>query len=429
MFNNLRSSRMLVWDLLLSRTIIAIHILYVDNMISELCFSSVLIFTSKSIYLFLIFFFFSYSHFIHAFKKEKRNQILFSLYFSSLFSPSSSSSSYYSLYQIVKTLDLLFKLMTVQTQELNTSVMNTGPWRDANDDVSGGTRTRRIVEEDSEEAVVVAVATSGKPVIKKPPTSISSSSSSWMKSKDPRIVRVSRAFGGKDRHSKVCTLRGLRDRRVRLSVPTAIQLYDLQERLGLDQPSKAVDWLLNAAKEEIDELPPLPVSPETFSLFNHHQAFLNLSQPPGQDSTQLGFKTNGCVEESNTTTSREETKNNHIGSYGTYQNMEQHQQQHTRFQADYPHHQHQLHSLVPIQSQFLVCPMTASSTTTTIQSLFPSSSSAGSRTMETTDPRQMVSHFQMPSMGSSSSSQNISTLYSLLHGGSNPMPSVQFNRK
>ncbi|XP_018489088.1 transcription factor TCP13 [Raphanus sativus] len=310
--------------------------------------------------------------------------------------------------------------------------MNTVPWRDANDDVSGGIRTRRDgeVQKDTEEAVV---ATSGKPVIKKPPTSISSSSSSssWMKSKDPRIVRVSRAFGGKDRHSKVCTLRGLRDRRVRLSVPTAIQLYDLQERLGLDQPSKAVDWLLNAAKEEIDELPPLPVSPETFSLFNHHQSFLNLSQPPGQDPTQLGFKINGCVEDQpNTTTSREETNSHHTGSYGTYQNMEQHQQQHTRFQADYPHHhQHQLHSLVPIQSQFLVCPVTAPSTTTTIQSLFPSSSSAGSRTMETTDPRQMVSHFQMPLMGSFSSSQNISSLYSLLHGSSNPMPSVQFDRK
>ncbi|XLU55199.1 hypothetical protein S245_049847 [Arachis hypogaea] len=88
--------------------------------------------------------------------------------------------------------------------------------------------------------------------------SSSSSSSQWLRLKDPRIVRVSRAFGGKDRHSKVCTIRGLRDRRVRLSVPTAIQLYDLQDRLGLNQPSKVVDWLLNAAKHEIDELPPLP---------------------------------------------------------------------------------------------------------------------------------------------------------------------------
>ncbi|KAG9140094.1 hypothetical protein Leryth_021125, partial [Lithospermum erythrorhizon] len=67
------------------------------------------------------------------------------------------------------------------------------------------------------------------------------------------------AFGGKDRHSKVCTVRGLRDRRVRLSVPTAIQLYDLQD---IGRPTaKVVDWLLNAAKHEIDELPPLQIPP------------------------------------------------------------------------------------------------------------------------------------------------------------------------
>ncbi|KAJ9564470.1 hypothetical protein OSB04_000436 [Centaurea solstitialis] len=89
--------------------------------------------------------------------------------------------------------------------------------------------------------------------------------SSWSRLKDPRIVRVSRAFGGKDRHSKVCTVRGLRDRRVRLSVPTAIQLYDLQDRLGLNQPSKVVDWLLDAAKHEIDELPPLQIPPGSFA--------------------------------------------------------------------------------------------------------------------------------------------------------------------
>ncbi|OVA14603.1 Transcription factor [Macleaya cordata] len=94
-----------------------------------------------------------------------------------------------------------------------------------------------------------------------------SSRSSWSGLKDPRVVRVSRTFGGKDRHSKVCTVRGLRDRRVRLSVPTAIQLYDLQDRLGLNQPSKVVDWLLNAAKDEIDELPPLQIPPGTFGQF------------------------------------------------------------------------------------------------------------------------------------------------------------------
>uniref|UniRef100_A0A3Q7FL41 TCP domain-containing protein n=1 Tax=Solanum lycopersicum TaxID=4081 RepID=A0A3Q7FL41_SOLLC len=85
----------------------------------------------------------------------------------------------------------------------------------------------------------------------------------WSEFKDPRIVRVSRAFGGKDRHSKVLTVKGLRDRRVRLSVPTALQVYDLQDKLGLDQPSKVVDWLLNEAKHDIDELPPLQIRDQT----------------------------------------------------------------------------------------------------------------------------------------------------------------------
>ncbi|MED6111546.1 hypothetical protein PIB30_053262 [Stylosanthes scabra] len=105
--------------------------------------------------------------------------------------------------------------------------------------------------------------------------SSSSSSSQWLRLKDPRIVRVSRAFGGKDRHSKVCTIRGLRDRRVRLSVPTAIQLYDLQDRLGLNQPSKVVDWLLNAAKHEIDELPPLPNITNPFTLPGSSSMIIN----------------------------------------------------------------------------------------------------------------------------------------------------------
>ncbi|KAJ8640392.1 hypothetical protein MRB53_017086 [Persea americana] len=91
-----------------------------------------------------------------------------------------------------------------------------------------------------------------------------SSSRPWSVLKDARIVRVSRTFGGKDRHSKVRTIRGLRDRRVRLSVPTAIQLYDLQDRLGLNQPSKVVDWLLNAAQHAIDELPPLQMPQENY---------------------------------------------------------------------------------------------------------------------------------------------------------------------
>ncbi|GMI76778.1 hypothetical protein HRI_001347100 [Hibiscus trionum] len=88
-----------------------------------------------------------------------------------------------------------------------------------------------------------------------------SSSRQWSAFRNPRIVRVSRTFGGKDRHSKVYTVRGLRDRRIRLSVPTAIQLYDLQDRLGLNQPSKVVEWLIEATKDDIDKLPPLQFHP------------------------------------------------------------------------------------------------------------------------------------------------------------------------
>ncbi|RRT49973.1 hypothetical protein B296_00026640 [Ensete ventricosum] len=63
---------------------------------------------------------------------------------------------------------------------------------------------------------------------------------------------------GFDRHSKVCTAKGPRDRRVRLSAHTAIQFYDVQDRLGYDRPSKAVDWLMKNAKAAIDELAELP---------------------------------------------------------------------------------------------------------------------------------------------------------------------------
>ncbi|KAJ0493655.1 putative transcription factor TCP family [Helianthus annuus] len=69
---------------------------------------------------------------------------------------------------------------------------------------------------------------------------------------------IVRSTGKKDRHSKVCTSKGPRDRRVRLSAHTAIQFYDVQDRLGFDRPSKAVDWLIKKAKTAIDKLAELP---------------------------------------------------------------------------------------------------------------------------------------------------------------------------
>ncbi|RDX86320.1 Transcription factor TCP5, partial [Mucuna pruriens] len=113
----------------------------------------------------------------------------------------------------------------------------------------------------------------------------SSTSRQWSAFRNPRIVRVSRSFGGKDRHSKVCTIRGLRDRRIRLSVPTAIQLYDLQDKLGLSQPSKVIDWLLEATKFDIDKLPPLQF-PQGFAQFHHQQTLLPFH---GSSASQLSL--------------------------------------------------------------------------------------------------------------------------------------------
>ncbi|XP_021280352.1 transcription factor TCP4-like [Herrania umbratica] len=84
-----------------------------------------------------------------------------------------------------------------------------------------------------------------------------------MKSVGGEIVQVQgghiiRSTGRKDRHSKVYTVKGPRDRRVRLSAHTAIQFYDVQDRLGYDRPSKAVDWLIKKAKSAIDKLAELP---------------------------------------------------------------------------------------------------------------------------------------------------------------------------
>ncbi|XP_004487176.1 transcription factor TCP4-like [Cicer arietinum] len=84
-----------------------------------------------------------------------------------------------------------------------------------------------------------------------------------MKSTGGEIVQVQgghivRSTGRKDRHSKVYTAKGPRDRRVRLSAHTAIQFYDVQDRLGYDRPSKAVDWLIKKAKSAIDKLAELP---------------------------------------------------------------------------------------------------------------------------------------------------------------------------
>lgn len=58
----------------------------------------------------------------------------------------------------------------------------------------------------------------------------------------------------KDRHSKIHTAQGLRDRRVRLSIGIARQFFDLQDMLGFDKASKTLDWLLKKSRKAIKEV-------------------------------------------------------------------------------------------------------------------------------------------------------------------------------
>uniref|UniRef100_A0A7C9DN87 TCP domain-containing protein n=1 Tax=Opuntia streptacantha TaxID=393608 RepID=A0A7C9DN87_OPUST len=58
----------------------------------------------------------------------------------------------------------------------------------------------------------------------------------------------------KDRHTKISTAQGLRDRRVRLSINIARDFFSLQDLLGFDKASKTLGWLLSKSKGAIDEL-------------------------------------------------------------------------------------------------------------------------------------------------------------------------------
>ncbi|XP_022881920.1 transcription factor CYCLOIDEA-like [Olea europaea var. sylvestris] len=60
--------------------------------------------------------------------------------------------------------------------------------------------------------------------------------------------------GKKDRHSKICTAQGVRDRRMRLSIQVARKFFDLQDLLGYDKASKTIEWLFTKSKKAIKEL-------------------------------------------------------------------------------------------------------------------------------------------------------------------------------
>ncbi|RWR79594.1 CYC-like protein 2 [Cinnamomum micranthum f. kanehirae] len=58
----------------------------------------------------------------------------------------------------------------------------------------------------------------------------------------------------RERHSKVFTAQGLRDRRMRLSVDVARKFFGLQDMLGFDKASKTIGWLMTKSKTAINGL-------------------------------------------------------------------------------------------------------------------------------------------------------------------------------
>ncbi|KAI3503178.1 hypothetical protein L1887_31615 [Cichorium endivia] len=62
------------------------------------------------------------------------------------------------------------------------------------------------------------------------------------------------AASKKDRHSKIFTAQGPRDRRVRLSIDISRKFFGLQDLLGFDKASKTLDWLFTKSKTAIKDL-------------------------------------------------------------------------------------------------------------------------------------------------------------------------------
>lgn len=79
----------------------------------------------------------------------------------------------------------------------------------------------------------------------------------------------------KDRHSKIYTAQGLRDRRVRLSIEISRKFFDLQDMLGYDKASKTLDWLLTKSRKAIKELTKkngaAALVPKNSNLFNNFE--------------------------------------------------------------------------------------------------------------------------------------------------------------
>eukprot|EP01018_Ginkgo_biloba_P038881 Gb_38377 [translate_table: standard] len=89
-----------------------------------------------------------------------------------------------------------------------------------------------------------------------------------MTARNLNCYRISCSSSTKDRHTKVLTSKGPRDRRIRLSLETAIKFYEIQDMLGYAQPSKALEWLIHRSRRAIEDLPQVSSIPSQTSPWN-----------------------------------------------------------------------------------------------------------------------------------------------------------------
>ncbi|WMV22223.1 hypothetical protein MTR67_015608 [Solanum verrucosum] len=83
-----------------------------------------------------------------------------------------------------------------------------------------------------------------------------STTTSTIRRKNNKRVTTGAGVGSsnKDRHSKINTAHGPRDRRMRLSLEIARKFFNLQDLLGFDKASKTVEWLLTKSKSAVNDL-------------------------------------------------------------------------------------------------------------------------------------------------------------------------------
>ncbi|XP_027351703.1 transcription factor CYCLOIDEA-like isoform X2 [Abrus precatorius] len=94
----------------------------------------------------------------------------------------------------------------------------------------------------------------------------------------------------KDRHSKIHTSQGLRDRRVRLSIEIARKFFDLQDMLGFDKASNTLDWLFTKSKKAIKELTRSKHSVDSFSSSSEAEVVSMIHQDLQQQQQRVDLK-------------------------------------------------------------------------------------------------------------------------------------------